>query len=661
MNPIKTYFRTNIYFATILQLLVSLAFFQLSRLFFLLFNHDLFAGINAGEIFMAFAGGIRFDISAVIYLNILFIAMRVIPFRFVYNDIYIKVSTWIYIVCNSLGIIANIADTPFYRFTNIRTQAIFLSEFVKDGNSLSILLGHLHTFWYLIPLTAFFLFIFIWLALRIRIKVPEKLLFGTKIKDTVTKSAIFICFLAISLIGIRGHAYNGYPLAISDAMLYTNQNRDVAIVLNTPFSIIRTLGKNNTLEDRIYFSEAVCNKILPVVYNDSIRAGEITNKNVVIIILEGIGASFIDSVNVYSHTQKSAGKELMPFVDSLCSESLVFTNAFANGRRSSAGITAVLGGFPALDPFVYMLSPYSHNEVDAIAGLLKDEGYASQFLCGCNPGSYAFGAMSHAFGFSSFVDRIEYARIMGDNNFDGNWGIYDHAMGQLLLKTINEINKPFIISWFTLSSHGPFKLPDEYKGRYTSPDNTMDQMVEYVDDVLEEFFHNASKTEWFNNTIFVITADHGSLRNNEFYNTPNTLYRIPLIIYAPDGSIQPQKSQTVTSQIDITPTVLGLLRYTKPYIALGSDALDTNRPHFAINLVNGLYQIIEDDYLLQYDVQTNRQVALFHQVEDPEMKNNIISENPKEADKLEKRLKAFLQQYSTRIKGNKMAYKNTLR
>ena len=442
-------------------------------------------------------------------------------------------------------------------------------------------------------------------------------------------------------------------------MLYTNQNRDVAIVLNTPFSIIRTLGKDNTLEDRNYFSEKDCNKILPVIYNDSITSGEINDKNIVIIILEGIGASFIDSLNIYSHVQKPAKKELMPFLDSLSSKSLVFTNAFANGRRSSAGITAVLGGFPALDPFVYMLSPYSHNEVDAIAGLLAEEGYSSQFLCGCNPGSYAFGAMSHAFGFSSFVDRIGYARIMGDNNYDGNWGIYDHAMGKLLLKTINEINKPFIVSWFTISSHGPFKLPDEYKDRYTTPDNSMDQMVEYVDDVLEEFFHNASKTDWFKNTIFVITADHGSLRENEFYNTPNTLYRIPMIIYTPDGSIQPQKSQTITSQIDIAPTVLGLLGYNKPYITFGSDALDSNRPHYAINLVNGLYQIVEDDYLLQYDAQSDKPVALFHQSEDPEMKNNIISEYPQEADKLELRLKAFLQQYSTRIKENKMAYRNT--
>lgn len=658
MKLLKTHLRTNIYFATILQLLVSLVFFQLTRLFFLLFNQDLFPGIDSGEIFMAFAGGLRFDISATIYLNILFIAMRVIPFRFVYNDVYIKVTNWIYIVCNSLGIIANIIDTPFYRFTNIRTQAIFLSEFAKDGNSFNILLGHLHTFWYLIPVTAVFLFIFIWLALRIRIKVPEKLSFGSKVKDTVTRSGIFICFLVMSIIGIRGHAYNGYPLAISDAMLYTNQNRDVAIVLNTPFSIIRTIGKDNTLEDRNYFSEEDCNKILPVIYNDSISTGKINDKNVVIIILEGIGASFIDSVNVYSDIQKSANKELMPFLNSLSSKSLVFTNAFANGRRSSAGITAVLGGFPALDPFVYMLSPYSHNEVDAIAGLLAGEGYSSQFLCGCNPGSYAFGAMSHAFGFSSFVDRIGYARIMGDNNFDGNWGIYDHAMGQLLLKTINEINKPFIVSWFTISSHGPFKLPDEYKGRYTSPDNSMDQMVEYVDDVLEEFFHNASKTDWFKNTIFVITADHGSLRDNEFYNTPNTLYRIPMLIYTPDGSIKPQKSQTITSQIDIAPTVLGLLGYNKPYITFGSDALDSSRPHYAINLVNGLYQIVEDDYLLQYDVQADKPVALFHQSEDPEMKNNIISEYPQEANKLELRLKAFLQQYSTRIKENRMAYRN---
>ncbi|MEG2243356.1 MAG: sulfatase-like hydrolase/transferase [Muribaculaceae bacterium] len=655
MNIIRKQFRTNVYLATVYQLIIVLVFLQITRALFYIYNYSMFVGLSTNELFVAFAGGTRFDITAMLYLNMVFILMRILPFDFVYKMRYIKITNWIYWIFNSIGFLSNIADAPFYRFVNMRTQSIHLKEIFNDAHTVDVLLGHLRTYWYLILVFILFIGIFVWISSRVNITKPINSAFSSKKKQLIVGILIFIFSVGATIIGIRGHWHNGMPLAVSDAMLYATRNKDVNIVLNTPFSIVRTIGKDNTLDELMYFDKKECEKYINPLYSS--KTGVLTKKNVVVIVIEGTGTSFIDSTNIYSKVQKASSHELTPFLNSLSKRSHSLINAYANGRRSSAGITAVLGGFPANDPFVYMLSPYVHNDVDAVASLLGKEGYSSRFLCGCNQGSYAFGAMSKAFGYQNFIDRVEYDNEYGDINYDGNWGIFDDAMGRHLIKTIDNMPQPFIASWFTLNTHGPFTIPEKYKGRYKSKDFTMNQSVEYMDDVMEEFFTSASKKSWYKNTIFIITADHGSLNeDNEFYNSPNTLYKIPLIIYAPDESIVAKTDSTVASQIDIAPTILGLLNYNKAHVSLGSDIFDKSRPHFAVNFVNGLYQIVEDRFLLQFDGKNA--IALYLHDTDPTLTKDVKAKYPKDAERLTNRIKAFLQQYTHGIRENEMSIKS---
>lgn len=653
MNILRKQFEANTYLATLYQLFIVLIFFQITRVLFYIYNYSLLGGLSSEELFMAFAGGTRFDLTATLYLNVVVLFLRILPFDFVYNKRYIKTTNWIYWVCSVCGFICNIADTPFYRFINMRTQAIHLKEIFKDAQTIDVLLGHLKTFWYLPFFFIAFVALFVWISSRVKITKPRKTLFESKKKMLTAKIILFLMIVGATVIGMRGHWYNGMPLAVSDAMLYSTRNKDVSIVLNTPFSIIRTIGKNNTLEPLTYFDEKECAKYINPIHPG--KVGDLKKKNVVIIVIEGTGVSFMDSINNFSKVHKTWSYELTPFLNSLSKRSHTLTNAYANGRRSSAGITAVLGGFPANDPFVYMLSPYVYNDVDAVASLLSKEGYSSRFLCGCNQGSYAFGAMSKAFGYQEFIDRVKYVNEYGDIDYDGSWGIFDDAMGRHFIKTIDKLPQPFITSWFTLNTHGPCTIPKSYKGKFKSPDLSMENAVEYMDDVMKDFFTTASKKPWFNNTIFIITADHGSLMDNEFYNSPNTLYKIPLIIYTPDGSLPATKNDLVASQIDIAPTILGLLNYNKPYLAFGNDIFDDSRPHYAINFVNGLYQIVEGQFLLQFDGK--KPVALFLKDTDPTLTKNVMAEYPEDTKLLTNRIKAFLQQYTHRIIDNRMTAK----
>ncbi len=654
----KLQFHTNVYFATLYQLGVMMVFMQITRLIFFFFNQDMFSGISGNGILMAFLGGLRFDLTAVCYINIPFILMRILPFHFVYGKRYWCITNCIYGIFNSIGLLMNIADTPFYRFVNMRTQAVFISEIFQDGNTLDVLMGHLKHGWIYIPFVIIFIALFVWIATRV---APQPIRWVSDKRRIIVKIILFLFFTGLTVLGIRGNIQAGYPISVSDAVLYTSRNKDVNLVLNTPFSIIRTIGKDNTLPALVYYSSDECEKILPAVQLLSDSIPGMTGKNVVIIILEGTGSSFIRSINKYADSYPTTTEySLTPFLDSLVSKSHVMLNAYANGRRSSAGITSVLGGFPALDPFVYMLSPYAQNEVDGVGTLLGQKGYSSVFFCGCNQGSYAFGAMSMAFGYNRFVDRVAYMKDKGDVDYDGSWGIFDDAMSRYMLNELNAMKPPFIASWFTLNTHGPFKIPDSYDGKFKSPKSTMENTVEYIDDVLHDFFADASREEWYHNTVFLITADHGSLVEGEdFYNSPNTLYKIPLIIYTPDGSIKPQIDYTVTSQIDVAPTILDILGYDNSFVALGSSVFDKNRLHYAVNMVNGYYQIIEDDYLLQFDGV--KPVSLFNKEDDPMLTKNILASNSRQANVMTAHIKAFLQQYTSRITQNRMSINTTYR
>ena len=171
--------------------------------------------------------------------------------------------------------------------------------------------------------------------------------------------------------------------------------------------------------------------------------------------------------------------------------------------------------------------------------------------------------------------------------------------------------------------------------------------------MLETFFEEAKKKKWYENTLFVITSDHAFNMSNADYNSPNTLYRIPLIFYTPDRSLMVKKDSAVVSQIDITPSVLDILGYPGTRISLGNSVFNDSIPHFAVNYVYGLYQIMEGNYLLQFDGE--KSVGLFDRMEDPVLLHNILNEKPDIARPMEMRLKAFLQEYTHRLVENRLS------
>lgn len=631
---------TNRYTATLLQLFIVFFILFLLRIFYSIYNSDVFESLPLTVI----QGGFLFDFLSVLYLNILFIVLRIMPFDFVEKPKSELVAKIIFITTNSLGIVLSLIDTVYYPFTGTRMRATFIDEMTSGDNGFNIILKFIPSYWYLVLIAAFLIALMIFLYNRI---VITQSLNTSKVRKRFVRVFAIILTAFIIVVTMRGGIQAGKPLGINDAIAYAPRPVDINLVLNTPYTIMRSIGFKGEFKLCSYELEKETQAYLPPLIKNNLK-GEFQKKNVVLIIMEGIGSGATDFFTPDSLCTTYRG--ITPFLDSLASESYVCYNTYSCGKRSVDGITAIIGGFPAYVPFVYMKSRYNGNQVDALSSLLSDKGYETTFFCGCSKGSYTFESFAKAMGYKNFYGRGEYGN---EEDFDGTWGIFDDKKGKYIIDKVKNYSEPYLATWFLLTSHGPYVLPKEYQGRYKSPSGTFEETVEYDDEVLREFFNEMKKMKGYENTLFVITADHSSDFIYDFLNTQSEKSRIPLIFFTPDGSLKPHIDYRATSQIDIGSSILGYLNYDEPYISYGADVFSSDI-RFAINCQDGIHRVVEDDYSLFFNGTTSTE--LYHN-SDRDYKKNLIAELPDTVKKMESRVKAFIEEYTHRMIQNKMSIK----
>ncbi|HCW07649.1 MAG TPA: hypothetical protein DGG95_09840 [Cytophagales bacterium] len=260
-----------------------------------------------------------------------------------------------------------------------------------------------------------------------------------------------------------------------------------------------------------------------------------------------------------------------------------------------------------------------------------------------------FDAFANLSGFDSYYGRNEYNNNDDD---DGIWGIWDEPFLQFFANKMNTFKQPFYTTLFTVSSHHPYNLPNGYENKFKGGPKLVHRTIEYTDFALQRFFKTASQMPWFNNTLFVITADHASAEISvPEYNTAWGYFSIPVFFYQPGKKSQGMKGDII-QQIDIMPTILGQLHFDKPYIAFGRDIYADRSTPFAFNYLNSTYQIFQGDYLLQFDgAKVN---ALYQFKTDKFLKDNLIDRLPDTTTHLTNHLKAFIQQYNNRMVDNNL-------
>ena len=638
----------NIYLALLLRFSIALVVFTICRLIFLGFNLSFYPNLSFSETLNLLYGGVIFDISALFYLLSLYILLQIVPFKFRNAKVYQKVTFWFYFIPISLSVIFNLSDTLYYQFTLKRTTFAIMDQLSNVTNLGKLFFQFIIDYWYMvltavaIILSSFFL--------NKRITVQE-----VQIKKPIyyyLSSALLFCTItALMIIGIRGgYVHSTRPITLSNASKYTSKPNQRAIVLNTPFSLIKTLNETPLQEVNYFSSTEEQEKVFTAYHSNSNKKHEaFQEKNVVLIILESFGREHIGALN--KHIPNYNG--FTPFLDSLIDFSYTFKQSFANGRKSISGMPSTIASVPSLTtPFI--LSHYSGNNINSLANILETKGYYSAFFHGAPNGSMGFDAFSKQAGFMDYFGMKEYGN---DDDFDGFWGIWDEEFFQYYANEMKNMKEPFFTSIFSLSSHHPFQLPKRYENTFPKGNLPIQETVGYTDNALKEFFKTSSKMPWFKNTIFVITADHAaSFSDLNEYRSFTGFFAAPIIFYDPSNpNLVGFNDSTVVQHIDIMPTILDMLNYPKDYIAFGTDVFDTLSTHFALTYIDGTYYIFDGEYLLQYDGVNS--VGMYNFIKDPLFKSNLIAtDNPKKGEML-KLCQAFIQEHNRRMIHNEISVK----
>ena len=586
-------------------------------------------------------GGFLFDTSAILYTNSLYMVLMLLPLHLKEWKGWQKVAKCVFVSVNALAICMNLADAVYFKYTGRRTTATIFSEFSNEGNLGNVFGVELLNHWYLVLLA---IVLIVGLS-RLYVMPKEVVKIKSWVKYYLVQVLALALFVPLCIGGMRGGITKAVrPITISNANQYVDRPEDAALVLNTPFSLIRTIGKNVFVIPDYFQEDQLATLYSPVhqLATDSVMPKK---KNVVVMIVESFGSEYIGALNDY------AG--YTPFLDSLISQSLTWEYSFGNGRKSIDGMPSVLSSIPMfVEPF--FLTPASVNDVGGIARELNKEGYYSAFFHGAENGSMGFQAFARTTGFQDYFGRTEYnqdKRFQGDEDFDGTWAIWDEPFMQYYALTMSEFKEPFVSAIFTASSHHPYVVPEAYKDIYPEEELVIHKCVRYTDHALKRFFETASQQPWFENTIFVLTADHTNLSAVPEYQTSLGGFSVPIVFFDPSGEMPRGTREGIAQQIDIMPTILGYLGYERPFVAFGCDLFHTPAEDtWVVNYLNGIYQYVKGDYLVQFDGKDVKAVYRFK--EDKLLEHNLV--NQVDCTEWVDELKAIIQSYMYRMNNNQL-------
>ena len=588
--------------------------------------------------FDVWRGGLMFDTSAILYTNALYVVLMLFPLHYKETVAYHKICKWVFIAVNGLALMINLADSVYFQYTMRRTTTSVFDEFSNEGNLTGIIGKEFISHWYLV-----ILFLLVMAALYKFYVSPQ--LDASKINRWRYSGACLLSLLLYTpfcIAGMRGgFATAVRPITVSNATQYTERPTDAPLVLNTPFALLRTIGTNVFVIPNYYDNKEEMQSVYTPIHfpKDSLQMNK---KNVVILIVESFGREYIGSLNKTLDSGKYKG--YTPCVDSIINHSTTFRYSFCNGRKSIDGMPSILSSIPMfIEPFI--LTPSSMNNYTGLAGILAKEEYETAFFHGAQNGSMGFQAFAQKIGFQHYYGRTEYEASQGENDFDGTWAIWDEPFLQYYATEMSKMKQPFMTSVFTASSHHPFAVPEKYKKQFPEEELEIHKCIRYTDLSIGKFFETASRQPWFKNTIFVLTSDHTNMSNHAEYQTDLGGFCSPIIIYDPSHP-KGEMLDIIAQQIDILPTILGMLGYPKPYFGFGIDLLNTpSEETWAVNYLNGIYQYVKYGHVLQFD---GSQTKAVYSLDDRMMKHNLKGKVGVQA-KMERELKAIIQQYMERM------------
>ncbi|MBI4082842.1 MAG: LTA synthase family protein [Candidatus Lambdaproteobacteria bacterium] len=588
------------------------------RVAFFVLYRPAFAGASGGELALAFAQGARFDLAVIFaFTGLPALALLLAsPWRhraWVCWGLFAL--TWAGVVW---ALVLQTIDLFYYAHVG-RRVSFEIHAVVSDWRPIAVLIGRDYPGQALAGLSLIAgLLALAALLFRRLISRPWRPL-------PWWSQAGQAALLALLTVGLARGGWQQKPLSVGAA--FTGPNIALGhLALNGTFTTFEALRDKRhellryypdaralaTARAVIGLAGAPADPRFPLLRADPVRAPA-RRKNLVVIVIESFSAQL---TGVLGGT-----RGVTPRFDALSREGLLFSNFRAAGTRSIEGIAAVLTGYPALPSVALVGSSLEQNGMQSLSRLLKGAGYRSFFLHGAFRGSMWFDRFAERNGFERYIAKEDFPDA--EAHSDGTWGIFDGVSLKRLHQELESSPQPVFGFYFSLSSHTPFVLPQEFRPPFAPevPNARLLNSFAYMDASLGRFFDLARHSGYWRNTVFFITADH-NLGGSDL----NALERMwtPLLVLDPGDPSFPagQVSGLLGSQVDIAPTALDLLGISAPNSFVGRSLLRPAARRFALFAWGGQAGWLDEQALVIHDL--GKPLALYRYREDPALARNLL-------------------------------------
>ena len=639
---------SNIYAYLFSKALLALLLLWAAQAFFYLANTRIFHISNLTEWLGIVWGNIIFGIATIGCLLLPYFVANLLPFKFRWNKHYHRITEIVlYYLPVLFIIVSDICDASYYQYTYRRLTGEIFQYLGISGNMGSLWPHFLVDYWHSTAFGLLLILVTFWFGNKIRLIGRDKYR-NHRINDLVG----LVVGVAVVIFLLRGGF--GKNIDWHDTTKYC-QSKNSALVTNSGYNIVRTFN-GGTLNEVHYMDDTQALQLFNPAYAPYDFAADSTPwppcwapnaghflaasadslkrqyNNIVVIVLESFSQEYM---GCYNH---GAMQSFTPFLDSLAQHSLVYQGR-ANGKKSIEGIPAIFSSLPTLMPFPITMSDYADDSLHSLPSILRDNGFHTAFFHGSYNGVMSFDKLCARMGFSEYYGQNEYMadRRSRPSDYDGVWGIYDEHFLQFMARRLSTFPQPFFTGVFTISSHHPYTMQPERKGQFPKGPHPLCQVVAYSDNALRLFFQAAKQTDWYEHTVFLITADHSGQGLSREYNDYNGWYRIPMIIHLPESATDStdnnpphQVYSRLMQQTDIMPTLLDYLGIRANTVCFGTSVFRNPAGGWQIAYGNSYYQL-----------ETPDGVAVLSQDKE-EGKGNI------------QLLKAVVQQYNRRLINNQL-------
>ena len=573
-----------------------MAAYTLLRLGFYLFNLATFRGIGAGAVLGAFGHGLRFDASALLWLNLpLVLLSLLVPVRARRGQ---QVLRGLFVALNVPGLLLNVIDWEYFKFIGRRLS----NEWSTIGDDIARQAGQIGAhYWYLaVPLLGL-----IYLLWRLcPMPRPAELAAGPGRHPWPRRGLEFALTTGLVVLGLRG---GGQLKPLRPGAAFEQQPAVLGhLVLNSTFTVLKSFDEVPV--ERVAFFPAAT-ALRPALGAGAlpVRPAPAAPANVVLLLLESFGSE-------YTGVENGGQGGYTPFFDSLAGvpEARLLRENYANGRRSIEALPAVFAGLPSLLEEPFITSSFQTAELHGLGEMLARHGYATAMYHGGVNGTMGFDMFSGIAGMQRYYGLNEYPGGTNSPDYDGHWGIADAPYLQYFSRQLSATRQPFLAAAFTLSSHDPFTVPAQYKGRFPAGTLPIHPTIGYADLALREFFKAARTQPWYANTLFILTADHTSQTDRPGYQNPLGYHKTPLLFFRAGPGLPPVAPRRISQQADLPASVLDVLglreeqKFLLPFGASVFDSMGTGR---AVFRDGESYYLVHADFVTE--LTNTNQVRLY--------------------------------------------------